>query len=251
MPTAGQVTIGVQSSVGKRRFSRTSAQCPHVGAFRSSFYIFFIFWAEVPPLLNGGILKRLPNTLENTNVFAGKAWEQTYLPIVAHSAVTSTSLNKSNCKRLCRKISLLRNKYDAMITTIFVFKIATVCNNNSFTRNLCCLLDSKVLWRHLAAVRRHKKGSSESSVFTGDALRPEDWGHSGGLWTMTNGCVSVTAVRITGSINNCFIKFPLYLFVIICPFHTIIMLKHVDAHVNHIFWVSAPVCNCYSWTLNN
>ena len=116
-PTAGQVAIGVQSSVGKRRFSRTSAQCPHVGAFRSSFYIFFIFWAEVPPLLNGGILKRLPNTLENTNVFAGnnvKAWEQTYLPIVAHSAVTSTSLNKSNGKRLCRKISLLRNKCDAM-----------------------------------------------------------------------------------------------------------------------------------------
>ena len=162
MPTAGQVTIGVQSSVGKRRFSRTSAQCPHVGAFRFSFYISLIFWAEVPPLLNGGILKRLPNTLENTNVFAGtnvKAWEQTYLPMVAHSAVTSTSLNKSNGKRLCRKISLLRNKYDAMITTIFVFKIATVCNNNSFTHNLCCLLDSEVLWRHLAAVRRHKKGS--------------------------------------------------------------------------------------------
>ena len=113
-----QVTIGIQSSVGKRRFSRTSAQCPHVGAFRSSFYIFFIFWAEVPPLLNGGILKRLPNTLENTNVFAGnnvKAWEQTYLPMVAHSAVTSTSLNKSNGKQLCRKISLLRNKCDAMI----------------------------------------------------------------------------------------------------------------------------------------
>ena len=102
----------------RRRFSWTSAQCPHVGAFRSSFYIFFIFWAEVPPLLNGGILKRLPNTLENTNVFAGnnvKAWEQTYLPINAHSAVTSTSLNKSNGKRLCRKISLLRNKCDAMI----------------------------------------------------------------------------------------------------------------------------------------
>ena len=42
-PTAGQVTIGVQSSVpltvGKRRFSRTSTQCPHVGAFQSSFYI--------------------------------------------------------------------------------------------------------------------------------------------------------------------------------------------------------------------
>ena len=80
---------------------------------------FFIFWAEVPPLLKGGILKRLPNTLENTNVFAGnnvKAWEQTYLPINAHSAVTSTSLNKSNGKRLCRKISLLRNKWDARIS---------------------------------------------------------------------------------------------------------------------------------------
>ena len=241
MPTAGQVTIGIQSSVGKRRFSRTSAQCPHVGAFRSSFYIFFIFWAEVPPLLNGGILKRLPNTLENTNVFAGKAWEQTYLPIVAHSAVTSTSLNKSNCKRLCRKISLLRNKYDAMITTIFVFKIATVCNNNSFTRNLCCLLDSKVLWRHLAAVRRHKKGSSESSVFTGDALRPEDWGHSGGLWTMTNGCVSVTADRITGSINNCFIKFPLYIYVIICPFHTIYYAETCWCTHKSYIW---DICNC-------
>ena len=31
-PTAGQVAIGVQSFVGKRRFSRTSAQCPQVGA---------------------------------------------------------------------------------------------------------------------------------------------------------------------------------------------------------------------------
>ena len=41
--------------------------------------------------------------------------------------------------------------------------------------------DIEVVWRHLAAVRRHKKGSSESSVFTGDALGPEDWGHSGGL----------------------------------------------------------------------
>ena len=118
------------------------------------------------------------------------AWEQTYLPIVAHSAVTSTNLNKSNGKRLCRKISLLRNKCDAMIA-------------KSYER------------------RRHKKGSSESSVFTEDAFRPEDWGHSGGLWTMTNGCVSVTADRITGYINNCFIKFPLYICVIICPFHPI------------------------------
>ena len=47
--------------------------------------------------------------------------------------------------------------------------------------SLATCVDSEVLWRHLAAVRRHKKGSSESSVFTGDALRPEDWGHSGGL----------------------------------------------------------------------
>jgi len=29
VPTAGQVTIEVQSSVGRRRFSRTSAQCHH------------------------------------------------------------------------------------------------------------------------------------------------------------------------------------------------------------------------------
>ena len=140
MITAGQVTIRVQSSVGIRRFSRTSAQYPHVGAFRSSFYIFFIFWAEVPPLLNGGILKRLPNTLENTNVFAGnnvKAWEQTYLPINAHSAVTSTSLNKSNGKQLCRKISLLRNKCDAMITIIFVFKIATA-DLSTHCCTFCC-----------------------------------------------------------------------------------------------------------------
>ena len=47
-PTAGQVTIGVQSSVGKRRFSRTSAQCPHVGAFRSSFYMFLFFEHKFP-----------------------------------------------------------------------------------------------------------------------------------------------------------------------------------------------------------
>ena len=108
-PTAGQVTIGVQSSVGKRRFSRTSAQCPHVGAFRFSFYISFIFWAEVPPLLNGGILKRLQTTLDSTNVLYLQgsmcAWEQTDLCIVVHSALTSTSLNKSNGKLLCRKIS--------------------------------------------------------------------------------------------------------------------------------------------------
>ena len=51
-PTAGEVTIGVQSSVpqtvGKRRFSRTSAQCPHVGAFQISFYFSQFFLAEVP-----------------------------------------------------------------------------------------------------------------------------------------------------------------------------------------------------------
>ena len=47
-PTAGQVTIGVQSSVGKRRFIWTSAQCPHVGAFRFSFLYYLVFLAEVP-----------------------------------------------------------------------------------------------------------------------------------------------------------------------------------------------------------
>ena len=110
-PTAGQVTIGVQSSVGKRRFSRTSAQCPHVGAFRFSFYISLIFWAEVPPLLNGGSLKRLPPTLDSTNVLARnnvKAWETTKLHTAVHSLLTSTSLNKSNGKWLCRQISFHR-----------------------------------------------------------------------------------------------------------------------------------------------
>ena len=190
-------------------------------------FIFFLFFEQrFPHFSMERFCKDFQIHWKTLMYLQGTMWRHesrllTYRSIVAHSAATSTSLNKSNGKRLCRKISLLTNKCDAMITTIFVFKIATVCNNNSFTRNLCCLLDSKVLWRHLAAVRRHKKGSSESSVFTGDALRPEDWGHSGGLWTMTNGCVSVTADRITGSINNCFIKFPLYIYVIICPFHTI------------------------------
>ena len=116
---------------GKRRFSRTSAQCPHVGVFWFSFYVSFIFWAEVPLLLNGGIFKRLPTILDGTNVFAGnnvKAWEQTDLNTVIHSILTSASLNKSNGKQLFRKISLLRNKCDTMITTIFVIELASVCN---------------------------------------------------------------------------------------------------------------------------
>ena len=84
--------------MGRRRFSRTSAQCPHVGAFQFSLYISLTFWAEVPPLLNGGILKRLPPTLNSTNVFARnnvKAWEQTELHTVINSFLTSTTLNKS------------------------------------------------------------------------------------------------------------------------------------------------------------
>ena len=81
-------------------------------------FIFLWFFEQRFPHFSMEGFWKTSNTLENTNVFAGnnvKAWEQTYLPIVAHSAVTSTSLNKSNGKRLCRKISLLRNKCDAMI----------------------------------------------------------------------------------------------------------------------------------------
>ena len=56
-PTAGQVTIGVQSSVGKRRFIWTSAQCPHVGAFRFSFLYYLVFLAEVPHFSMGRFWK--------------------------------------------------------------------------------------------------------------------------------------------------------------------------------------------------
>ena len=54
---AGQVTIGVQSSVGKRRFIWTSAQCPHVGAFRFSFLYYLVFLAEVPHFSMGRFWK--------------------------------------------------------------------------------------------------------------------------------------------------------------------------------------------------
>ena len=45
----------------------------------------------------------------------GAMWKQTDLNTVIHSILTSASLNKSNGKQLCRKISLLRNKCDTMI----------------------------------------------------------------------------------------------------------------------------------------
>ena len=101
----------------------------HSALMWAPFNISLTFWAEVPPLLNGGILKRLPPTLNSTNVFARnnvKAWEQTELRTALHSILTSTTFNKPNGKQLCRQISLLRNKCDTMITTIFVNW--TICN---------------------------------------------------------------------------------------------------------------------------
>ena len=118
--------IGLQSSVGRRRFSRTSAQCPHVGAFQFSFYISFIFWAEVPPLLNGGILKRLPTMMSITIVWKmPKNGENKQFSI--ENACNSTGiwsklrtvikfglifiiLAKLNGKQLCKKILFMKNK---------------------------------------------------------------------------------------------------------------------------------------------
>ena len=48
LPTAGHVTIGVQSSVGRRRLSRTSAQCPHVLSI--FFLCFFYFMSRGSPI---------------------------------------------------------------------------------------------------------------------------------------------------------------------------------------------------------
>ena len=73
-------------------------------------FIFLSYFGRGSPLLNGGILKR-QTTLDSTKVFASRPnYSQLYIP-----CLTSTALNKSNGKRLCKKISLLINKCDTMI----------------------------------------------------------------------------------------------------------------------------------------
>ena len=169
MPTAGQVTIGVQSSVGRRRFSRTSAQCPHVGAFQFSFYISFIFWAEVPPLLNGGILKRLPTMMSITIVWkmpkngenklfsienpciSTNIWSK--LRSVINFGLIFIILSKLNAKQLCKKILFMKNKCGTINDHNNIWNWNR--HMSKFAKlNLSCLLESVVLWRHLVAIKR-------------------------------------------------------------------------------------------------
>ena len=169
MPTAGQVTIGVQSSVGRRCFSRTSAQCPHVGAFQFSFYISFIFWAEVPPLLNGGIFKRLPTMMSITIVWKmpknGRKqaifhWKCLYF----HQYLVETA---HGCNHWFVIYHFIQIERQTTLQENFVYenKCGTINDHNNIWNwnrhmskfailNLSCLLESVVLWRHLVAIKR-------------------------------------------------------------------------------------------------
>ena len=70
-PTAGQVTIGVQSSVGKGVLAGPLLSALMWVHFNFLF-IFLCFFGRGSPLLNGGILKRR-TTLDSTKVFASRS----------------------------------------------------------------------------------------------------------------------------------------------------------------------------------
>ena len=140
-----------------------------MGAFQFSFYISFIFWAEVPPLLNGGILKRLPTMMSITIVWRmpknGKnklfsienacisTNSKTKLSTVVNFGLMFIILSKLNGKQLCKKFLFIKNKCGTINDHNNIWKWNRHMSKFAIF-NLSCLLDSVVLWRHLVAIIR-------------------------------------------------------------------------------------------------
>ena len=138
-------------------------------SFQFSFYVSFILWAEVPPFLNGGILKRLPTMISITIIWKMPKNGENKLFFIENACIFTSIwsklctvikfglifiiLSKLNSKQVCKKTLFMKNK------------CGTTNDHNNIWNwnrhmskfvilNLSCLLESVVLWRHLVAIKR-------------------------------------------------------------------------------------------------